>query len=114
MDTNGKPVAAVLRRVGASRLDDCHGWNWEPRQVDDEDASPFRQVARIDPAIVRFDAPSAEGEAEAQTGLDRRLRCSNGRNSSSTFPPRQTAAFVLDPRSSTRSALAPTLSVTVV
>ena len=53
----------------ASRLDDDrNGTNWNPRQVDREDASLIRQVARIDPAIVRFDAPSAEGEAKTQAG----------------------------------------------
>ena len=61
-------LAAMLSPRGASRLDHRDGGNWEPRQVDDEDASPVRQVARIDPAIVGFDGPSAEGEAQAQAG----------------------------------------------
>jgi hypothetical protein len=33
-----------------------------PRQVEGEHASSPKQVARVDPAIVRFSAPSAEGE----------------------------------------------------
>ena len=40
----------------------------ESRQVDGKDTSRIRQVARIDQAIVRFDRPSAEGEAKTQTG----------------------------------------------
>jgi hypothetical protein len=51
-----------------SNLSQRDGWHFEPRQVDGKDASPLRQVSRIDPAIVRFDAPLAEGEAEAQAG----------------------------------------------
>ena len=53
------------------------------------------QVARIDPAVVRFDAPSAEGEAKAQAGsigaslLERAEQLVD-------VPPRETAAFVLD------------------
>ena len=55
----------------------------------------FRQVARIDPAVVRFDAPSAEGEAKAQAGsigaalLERAEQFVD-------VPTRETAAFVLD------------------
>ena len=80
---------------GASRLHHRDGGNWEPRQVDGEDASPIRQVARIDPAIVRFDAPSAEGEAKAQAGaigaalLERAEQLVD-------VPTGETAAFVLD------------------
>ena len=79
----------------ASRLNDRDGGNWQPRQVDGEDASLTRQVARIDPAIVRFDAPSAEGEAKAQAGsigaalLERAEQLVD-------VPVRETAAFVLD------------------
>jgi hypothetical protein len=54
--------------VGASRLNKRHGGKWLPRQVDGEHASSPRQVARIDPAIVRFSAPSAEGEAKTYAG----------------------------------------------
>src|SRR4029079_13542782 len=49
-------------------LNDHDGRNWLPRQVEDEHASSPRQVARIDPAIVRRGAPSAEGEAKTQAG----------------------------------------------
>ena len=51
-----------------SKLHHRDDGDWDPREVDGEDASQFRQVARIDPAVVRFDAPSAEGEAQAQAG----------------------------------------------
>jgi hypothetical protein len=40
------------------------GWNGEPRQVDGENASLIRHVARIDPAMIRFDSPSAESETK--------------------------------------------------
>ena len=54
-----------------------------------------RQVARIDPAVVRFNAPSAEGEAKTQAGsigaalLERAEELVD-------VPARQTAALVLD------------------
>ena len=55
----------------------------------------FGQVARRDPAIVRLDAPSAEGEAKAQAGsigaalLERAEQIVD-------VPAGETAAFVLD------------------
>ena len=72
-----KNVTRVRRRSeGASRQLRCvstltgarlrERGNREPRQVDDKDASVTRHVARIDPAIVGFSAPSAEGEAKTQ------------------------------------------------
>jgi hypothetical protein len=97
---------------GASRLNNVDGRHWDPRHVDGEHASPARKVARIDPAIVRFSAPSAERETETQAGsigaalLERAKELVD-------LPTRQTAALVLTSMS-TRSALAPTLSVTVV
>ena len=57
---------AVL--AAASRPKDRDGGNWHPRQVDGEHASPARQIARIDPAIVRPSAPSAEGETKTHVG----------------------------------------------
>jgi len=54
--------------VGTLRLNDHDGGKWLPRQVEGEHASSPRQVVRIDPAIVRFSAPSAEGEAKTQAG----------------------------------------------
>jgi hypothetical protein len=45
-------------------LGERDGWCGEPRQVDGEHASPLRQVARRDPAMVGFDGPLAEGEAQ--------------------------------------------------
>src|SRR5688572_9098682 len=43
-------------------------WNYAPWQIDGENASPSGKVPRVDPAMVGFDAPSAEREAQAQTG----------------------------------------------
>src|SRR4029079_16039303 len=59
-------LIAVL--VGTLGLNDYVGGNWLPRQVDGEHASSPRQVARIDPALVRFSPPSAEGEAKTDAG----------------------------------------------
>jgi len=49
-------------------LNDDDGGKWLPRQVDGENASSPRQVSRIDPALVRFSAPSAESETKAHAG----------------------------------------------
>src|SRR5579862_8059451 len=38
------------------------------REVDGEDTSDVRKAPRIDPAVVRLDAPPAVGEAKAQAG----------------------------------------------
>ena len=64
---HGLPCLHALKR-GASNLHHRDGGNWNPRQVKGEHISAVRQVARRDPATVRFDATSAEGEAQAQTG----------------------------------------------
>ena len=92
-----KPRRASVRGVlgRASRLNDRDGGNWLPRQVDGEHASSTREVARIDPAIVRFSAPSAEGETKTHAGsigaalLERAKELVD-------IPTRQTAALVLD------------------
>ena len=104
------PFAAVILRM--SKLHYRDGGNWEPREVKGEDASPVGQVARIDPAVVRFDAHRLKARPRPKP-VRSALRCSNGRNNSLTFPPGR------PPHSSwisisTRSALALTLSVTVV
>jgi hypothetical protein len=52
----------------ASRLNHFDGRDWEPRQVDGKNTSPTRKVARIDTAIVRFRAPSAERETKTYAG----------------------------------------------
>ena len=84
------PTASIPARLNHRDVE-----NWKPRQVDGEDAAPFRQVARVDPAMVRFDAPSAEGEAQAEPGavgaalLERAEQCRRR-------SPREPAAFVLD------------------
>jgi hypothetical protein len=72
IDTNaqraqsGKAPSEVL--AGASTLNDRDCGNWLPRQVDGEHASSTRQVARKDPPIVRFSAPSAEGKTKTHAG----------------------------------------------
>src|SRR5581483_4923102 len=40
--------------------------NRDPRKVDGEDATLLSEVARINAAVVLFDAPATEGEAQAQ------------------------------------------------
>jgi hypothetical protein len=55
------PVAIV--RV--SSMTDGEGRDDEPREVDGEHTSHVREVARIDPALARFHAPPAEGQAQA-------------------------------------------------
>jgi hypothetical protein len=45
--------------------------NRKPGQLDGKDASLIGQVARIDAATIRFDAPSTEGEPQAQAGAIR-------------------------------------------
>jgi hypothetical protein len=81
--------------TAASRLNDRDGRNQQPRQVDSEHASPIGEIARIDPAVVRFSAPSAERETKTQAGsigatlLERAKELVD-------IPTRQTAALVLD------------------
>ena len=109
---NGVPDQLVRNGTIESRLDHRDGRNWNARQVDGEDASLVGQVARVDPAVVRLDAPSAEGEAEAQAGSIGASLLERAEQLVVTFPPGR------PPHSSsismsTRSALAPTRSVTV-
>ena len=78
IDTNDpavQPDSADEARVGgnaplaaASGLNHGEGGYWEPRQVDRENASPVRQIARVDPAAIGFSAPSAESETKANAG----------------------------------------------
>ena len=81
--------------IGTLRLNDYDGGKWLSRQVDGEHASSPRQVARIDPALIRFRAPSAEGEAKTDAGsigaalLERTKEVVD-------IPPRQAAALVLN------------------
>ena len=81
--------------AATSGLNDCESGKWLPWQVDGEHASSPRQVARIDPAIVRFSAPSAEGETKTHAGsigaalLERKKQFVD-------IPTRQSAALVLD------------------
>src|SRR5688572_5941337 len=64
-DPLGKRPPRPRRAPPLNRRDD---WNWQSWQVDDEDASPVGQTARVDPASVRFDAQPAEGKAQACPG----------------------------------------------
>src|SRR4030095_4321474 len=103
LGTYSLPRATIARKhrgpysvlVGTLGLNDHDGGNWLPRQVDGEHASSPRQVARIDPALVRFSPPSAEGEAKTDAGsigaalLERAKQLVD-------IPTRQAAALVLD------------------
>lgn len=64
-------------------------------QVDREDASPVGEVPRIDPSIVRFRTPSAEGETKADTGAIRAALLER-KKQLVDISARQTAALVLD------------------
>lgn len=67
--SSGLPLAGAGRvEHAANRRDDG---TFQSRQIDDEDASPVRQIARVDPATVRLDTQPAEGEAQAQPGFYR-------------------------------------------
>ena len=63
-DTVGtpSPALALSRRQRGDRT------NREPGQFDGEDTSAIVSVARVDPAPVRFDSSSGEGEAQALAG----------------------------------------------
>src|SRR5437868_9931641 len=76
----------------SKRLDAGRRVAWK---VDREDAPFSRQVAGIDPAVVRFDGPPAEGEPEPHPGaigaaLLERVEQVVG------VSPRKPAAFILD------------------
>jgi hypothetical protein len=64
---DARPRTAAVLLARAPKLHHRDGGNREPREVKGEDASLVGQVTRIDPTVVRFDAPSAEGEAKAHT-----------------------------------------------
>ena len=73
----------------------CDGGNWNPWQLDGKGASLIGHVARVDPAVVRFHAPSAEGKAKTQTGsIGASLL--EGTEQFDVVPNRETAAFILD------------------
>ena len=67
----------------------------EPRQVDGKDASLIRQIARVDPPIVRVHGQAAEGEAETEAAP---IRVSLLERAEQLIhvPSRQTAAFIQD------------------
>src|SRR6185369_1068779 len=58
-----RPTRCALNR-GSPDVDAGHEM---PRKVDGKDASRIGKVARIDPAMVRLNRGSAEGETESQT-----------------------------------------------
>jgi hypothetical protein len=47
--------------------------NVNPRQVDGEDAAAAREIAGINPTIIRLSAPSAEGKTKSQPSSVRAL-----------------------------------------
>jgi hypothetical protein len=67
----------------------------EPRQIDGKDASPIGQVACVNATIVRFSAPSAEGEPKTQAGSVR-ASLLEWSEQCLTISAREPAAFVLD------------------
>ena len=69
-------------------------YGWRSRQVDGEDTSSPRQAPRVNPAAIRFGAPSAEGEAETEASAigTALLECAE---QLVRVPARKTAAFVL-------------------
>ena len=69
--------------------------NGKPRQIDGEDASLPTKTARIDAAVIRFGAPSAESQTETDA---RPIRAALLERSKELvdIPTRQTAALILD------------------
>src|SRR5687768_15228021 len=45
-----------------------HGAHWKPREVEREYASPIGETARVEPPIVGFSGPSAEGQTDTHSG----------------------------------------------
>ena len=66
-----------------------------PREVDGKDASRIREVARIDPAMVRFNGPPAEREAKTETCSIRAVLLERTEQVVDVAA-RKAAAFVLD------------------
>ena len=66
-----------------------------PRQVDGEHASLARKVARIDPTVIRFSAPSAEGETKTDAGSIGAALLERAKELVDVST-RQTAALILD------------------
>lgn len=80
--------------AGTSRLHDSECRNWLTPQVNREYASSTREVARRDPTIARFSAPSTKGETQTHAGsIDAALL---ERVKELVDIPRQSAALVLD------------------
>jgi hypothetical protein len=99
----GFRIEAVGRRsrtsvtvVAHCELHHCDVANWNARQVDGKDASlMMRQVVGRDLAAVRFDAPSAERQAQTQAAaVDASLH--EGAEQIVDVSGRQTAACVLN------------------
>ena len=82
------------RSVAFAGLDASRGGHWDSWQVDRKDASLIGDTPGIDPAVVRFNPPSAEGKAKPQTGsIGASLLESVERFD--VVPTRKAAAFVL-------------------
>ena len=88
-------INAPYRLATGAEAKLCECGNQEPGQVNSKDATPIQQVACIDATIVRFSAPSAEGEPETQAGSIR-APLLEGSEQCLTVSAREPAAFVLD------------------
>src|SRR6476660_9046802 len=92
--TGRRSVLMRARSVAFAGLDSSRGRHWDPWQVDRKDASLIGDIPGIDPAVVRFNPPSAEGKAKPQTGsIGASLLESVERFD--VVPTRKAAAFVL-------------------
>jgi hypothetical protein len=93
-------------------LNYLHGANGKPRQINGKDASLAEKIARIDAAVIRFRAPSAESQTETHACPIRAALLERAKELVDA-PARQTAALIphLDKHA---LGLASTLSVTVV
>src|SRR5688572_25747460 len=85
----------MLSPRGPSRLHARGNGSGEPRQVDREDASRSGQIARMEPAMIRLDAPSAEREAKAEARAVRAALL-EWPEQVIDVPGREPAAFVFD------------------
>ena len=70
-----------------------HGANGKPRQINGKDASLAWKIARIDAAVIRFRAPSAESQTETHARPIRAALLERAKELVDT-PARQTAALI--------------------
>src|SRR4030095_16729700 len=93
--SSNRPGGTCIGRVEFRDFRPSRRRKLDPRQVDGEDASATGQVARMDPATVRFDARSAEAEAKPQASSIGASLLERAEQFVEVFI-RKTAAFVLD------------------